>query len=450
MLGKEFCTLYFNECSQIPYYAVTVAQTRLAQKVEFTDAYRQTRMLTNRAYYDLNPVGTGHWSYRLFIEHRNPDGSGLLPDPEDYVYLYVNPTDNAENVDPAYIKSLMALPEKQRIRFFTGKYVAQLDGALWTQAGINEQRYEPGFASEAELRAFGDPKIPAFQRIVVAVDPSGASGEFDIRKDEIGIVVMAIGSDGHVYLLEDLTGLYSPEGWGRMAAMAYFRWNADRIVAEQNFGGDMVRAVIQGVRIDDQPVGHNVPVKLVNASRGKSVRAEPVSAMYERGLVHHVGQFPLLEDEMCNFTNTGYQGPGSPNRADALVWGATELFGRNLSYGLTEYLTNETAKINKDREERMQKAAKNLNVSVAPAVNAQPGTPDIDPAAGEVAKLDAVPEDGKQPTQGCPKCGALCIAAVPSGGKRCSMCGSQWGKDPLEIATNNRANLFKHSSGRAV
>jgi phage terminase large subunit-like protein len=101
----------------------------------------------------------------------------------------------------------------------------------------------------------GVPLVPSFQRVVVAVDPSGCSGENDLRADEIGIVVAALGSDGHVYVLQDLSGLYSPEAWGRAAVVAYGAWNADRIVAEKNFGGDMVRAVIQGVRIDDKAVG---------------------------------------------------------------------------------------------------------------------------------------------------------------------------------------------------
>ena len=430
VLGKEFCTLYYNECSQISYSAVTTSQSRLALKVHG---------LNNRVYYDLNPTGTGHFTYSLFIQGRKPGGMESLAHPENFVYMYMNPLDNAANVADGYIERLMEMPEQQRKRFFEGHYVAALPGALWTLEGIEIHRLRPD-----------DPLLPQFVRIVVAVDPSGASGETDEKADEIGITVMGIAANGHVYLLEDLTGLYSPEGWGKVVAEAYFRWQADRVVAEQNFGGDMVRAIIQGVRINGEAVGQNVPVRMVNASRGKSVRAEPISAMQERGMMHHVGTFPMLEQELTNFTTAGYKGAKSPNRADAYVWGATELFGRNLSYGLTEFLANETAKINKEREERMQKAAKNLNVSVAPAVNAQPGTPDIDPAAGEVAKLDAVPEDGKQPTQGCPKCGALCIAAVPSGGKRCSMCGNQWGKDPLEIATNNRANLFKHSSGRAV
>jgi hypothetical protein len=442
VLGKEYVTLYFNECSQIPYHAITTAMTRLAQKIEFRDAFGVQRLLVNRAYFDLNPVGTTHWSYKLFVEHKSPDGLGAILDPEEYVYLYVNPTDNADNVDPKYIASLRALPEKQRRRFFEGKYVAQIDGALWTLEIIEQLRYSmpltwpyASFKCEADLRQFGDDRIPNFQRIVVAVDPSGAAGEFDIRRDEIGIVVMALGSDGHVYLLEDLTGLYSPEGWGRVVVLAYLRWNADRIVAEQNFGGDMVRAVIHGARIDDKPVGQNCPVRMVNASRGKSQRAEPVSAMYERKMVHHVGQFSMLEDELTNFTNVGYQGPASPNRADALVWGASELFGNNLAYGLTAYVEEKQAEMNADYEARMKATMERLGAGGSGLV------------AKPIAKVDAVPEGGKQPTAGCPECGSVVIQAVSSGGKRCGCCGNQWSEDgPVrlsEIPGVTRATLKK-------
>jgi ribosomal protein L37AE/L43A len=167
------------------------------------------------------------------------------------------------------------------------------------------------------------------------------------------------------------------------------------------------------------------------------VRAEPIAAMYERGMVHHVGggavsnDFALLERELINFTTQGYKGAGSPNRADALVWACTALFGNRLAYGLTEYLATKTAEISKEQEERMQKLATFLNGMTAGV---------------SIAKVDAVPADGKQPTAGCPKCGSLCIANTPSGDKRCSMCGEQWsdmGAEPTS-KPQNRSDLFKN------
>jgi len=154
---------------------------------------------------------------------------------------------------------------------------------------------------------------------VVAVDPSGCSGDQDTRSDEIGITVCALGTDGHGYLLEDLSGHYGPADWGRIATDAYNRHSADRIVGERNFGGAMVEAVIRAANPD-------VPYRDVTASRGKVVRAEPVAALYEQGKVHHIGYFPELEDQLCGMTTSGYGGLKSPDRADSLVWGFTELF----------------------------------------------------------------------------------------------------------------------------
>jgi phage terminase large subunit-like protein len=303
ILGMEFATLYFNECSQIPRASVLTALTRLAQKVDG---------LKNRAYYDLNPVGTGHWTYRQFIEHVDPDTRLPLADPEDYQYVYMNPADNRANVDAQYLALLESLPERQRRRFLDGRYVAEIDGALWTLEMLEKHR-----------RNTED--VPVFRRVVVAVDPSGSKGPEDTRSDEIGIVVAAIGQDDRLYVLADLSGRYGPEKWGALAVKARHDWGADRIIGERNFGGDMVRAVVQAA-------DRSAPYKEVNASRGKVQRAEPVSALYEQGRVSHVGIFPRLEDQMVNFSTSGYLGDKSPDRADALVWAITELMGTRKSW----------------------------------------------------------------------------------------------------------------------
>lgn len=315
ILGQEYSTLYFNECSQIPYPSVTTALTRLAQRCEG---------LSNRAYYDLNPVGTAHWTYNLFIEHKQPGSLAGVPNPEQYRFAYLNPGDNRSNIDPEFLRSLESLPERQRVRFLEGRYVAQLDGALWTLELIEAHRVSP------------DDQLPPFRRVVIAVDPSGAAGDFDVKADEIGIIVLAVDAKRDLYVLADRTGLYSPEQWGRIACELFQEYKADRVLGEKNFGGDMVRAVIAGAdrqlaqeyKQRKQPYV-TVAYKEVTASRGKAVRAEPVAAAYERGQVHHVGRFPLLEEEMANFTTAGYRGAQSPNRADALVHGATELIGND-------------------------------------------------------------------------------------------------------------------------
>lgn len=151
------------------------------------------------------------------------------------------------------------------------------------------------------------------QRIVVAIDPAVTSGE---DADFTGIVVAGKGVDGHGYVLDDLTCRLSPDGWARRAVTAYHKWGADRIIAEVNNGGDLVERVIH-------TVDPKVAFTAVHASRGKRTRAEPVAALYEQGRVFHVGMFPDLEDQMCNYTPDGYD--GSPDRVDALVYALTEL-----------------------------------------------------------------------------------------------------------------------------
>lgn len=308
VLGMEFATLYFNECSQIPRASVVTALTRLAQRVE---------RLRNRAYYDLNPVGTGHWTYRQFIEHVDPDTRQPLAHPEDYQHIYMNPADNRTNIDPDYLALLESLPERQRRRFLDGRYVAEIDGALWTLELL-------------ELLRRHSQDLPTMRRIVVSVDPSGCAGEEDWRSDEIGITVCGLGQDDHGYLLADLSGRYSPEQWGRIATRAWRDWNADRIIGERNFGGDMVRAVVQAA-------DRSAPYKEVNASRGKVQRAEPISALYEQKRIHHAGTFPALEDQMINFSTSGYLGDRSPDRADSAIWGFTELMGVEANTGILDF-----------------------------------------------------------------------------------------------------------------
>jgi len=127
-------------------------------------------------------------------------------------------------------------------------------------------------------------------------------------------VAAGVGRDGALYVLEDASTHGTPETWARAAVTLYHKLKADCLVAEANQGGEMVSAVLH-------QVDPNVPVKLVHATRGKAVRAEPVSALYEQGRAHHVGTFPALEDELCQWE----PGAASPNRLDALVWAATEL-----------------------------------------------------------------------------------------------------------------------------
>lgn len=311
ILGMEFATIYPGECSQIPYSSILVLRTRLAQP--------GTR-LKLRGYYDLNPTTKQHWTNMEFGEKLDPISRVPLKNPKDFARMFINPKDNEVNLDPEYIKSLESMPEAYRKRFFEGKYVDSIEGALWTMDLLALCREEE---VESSSQRTGE-----FQRIVVAVDPSGAKEKEDKRSDDIGISVAGKRSRDKAVILEDATMKGGPKEWGRAAVAAYKRWGADIIVAEANYGGAMVQSTIQAV-------DGNVPVKLVSASRGKHVRAEPVAALYDEGKVTHAGLFPDLEDELCNFSVHGYLGSRSPNRADAAVWAVTELLlGEQSNYTL--------------------------------------------------------------------------------------------------------------------
>jgi hypothetical protein len=155
-------------------------------------------------------------------------------------------------------------------------------------------------------------------------------------------VVAARGQDGHAYILDDRSLRDAPAVWGRVAVQAYHEYEADRIIAEENFGGEMVKFVILAADAGAR-------VHVISASRGKVLRAEPVSALYERGLVHHVGRFGVLEDQLCAFTTAGYRGGGSPDHADALVFAVTELLLKE-SVPIIEYYRQQN-------EERAQEQA---------------------------------------------------------------------------------------------
>lgn len=155
-------------------------------------------------------------------------------------------------------------------------------------------------------------------RIVVAVDPSGTAGSD--TQDDVGIVIAGRTHSRHGIIIDDRTINAPPSVWAKRAVAAYYEYEADCIVAESNFGGEMVRSTLQSV-----PTGRDIPVVLVRASRGKHIRAQPIASLYEQGKIHHLGQFSELEDELCFFTHDGYMGVGSPNRADAAIWALTDL-----------------------------------------------------------------------------------------------------------------------------
>lgn len=309
ILGQEYSTLLFNESSQIPKGARDTAITRLAELAEtrtMVDGLEEVGILQPRAYYDCNPPNKNHWTYLEFIKGVDPETKKPLPNPEDYAWFKMNPQDNEENLTSNYVTTLGQLSARMRKRFLMGEFADATPNALFNDETIDKWRVIDG-------------EVPEFVRVVVGVDPSGSGDDDNADADAIGTVVGALGTDGNAYLLEDVTVKAGPGVWGKNATNAYERHEADVIVGEVNYGGAMVKFVIQAAR-------KGTPYKAVTASRGKVVRAEPFSALYEQGKIRHVGVFSALEDEITAFSTNGYTGPNSPNRADAWFWVLAELF----------------------------------------------------------------------------------------------------------------------------
>lgn len=211
-----------------------------------------------------------------------------------------------------------------------GEVLSDLADALWTRATIEACRTPPPDDHHA------NPPQYEWRRIVVAVDPpagsskgAGESGLSAMRGDECGIVAAAIRPAGQIVVLEDASVPGSaPHVWAAAVAACAGKWGADKVVAEANNGGQMVKSVLLAA-------DSSLPVKLVHASRGKAARAEPVAYLYQQGRVKHAGAFLELEDQLCGLTIHGYEGPGrSPDRADALVWAVTELTGKRREFGV--------------------------------------------------------------------------------------------------------------------
>lgn len=227
--------------------------------------------------------------------------------------------DNRSNLPEKFLTELQEKYGGTRLgrQELNAEILDDVPGALWTRDMFDK----PGARIKGEwvgnsIRT-SDGREIQMQRVVIAVDPSGSSGD-ENKSDDIGIIAAGKGVDGRGYILGDYTCNMSPAGWGRRAVEAYRRFMADSIVAEKNFGGDMVRFVIT-------TADPGVPVRMVTASRGKSVRAEPIAALYEQGRVSHIDGMEKLEDQACQMTGDGYIGEGSPDRLDAAVWALSDL-----------------------------------------------------------------------------------------------------------------------------
>jgi phage terminase large subunit-like protein len=213
---------------------------------------------------------------------------------------------NRANLAAKFLERIVSKYQGTRLgrQELDAEILEDLEGALWRRSVIDEYRVKLV-------------DCPEFRRIVVAIDPATSSED---ESNETGIIAAGLGADGDGYVLDDVSGIMAPLEWASEAIALYRARQADRIIAEVNNGGDMVENALR-------TVDRNVSYGRVWATKGKFVRAEPVSSLYQQGRVHHVGSFDRLEDQMCAFTADfdrkamGY----SPDRMDALVWALTEL-----------------------------------------------------------------------------------------------------------------------------
>ena len=282
ILGREYADVFINEASQVSFDAYETLVTRV----------NPPRGVPPRKWIDYNPPSIRHWGYKIFHDRKYPDGRPV-PD-NDFAWLKMNPVDNKQNLNEKYIAGLQTLSVSKRKRFLMGEYGTE-EGALWNRDWLK----------------YGKPPATLI-RVVVGVDPSGSAGG-----DEVGIVVAGMDEAGNYWILDDYSLQGSPSEWRAEVIRAYTEHKADVIVAEKNYGGEMVEAVITDMGRAD------VNVQMVDATRGKAVRAEPISAKYEHGEVFHAKEFTALEDEYCTWKPE--MDSESPNRLDAAVWALTEL-----------------------------------------------------------------------------------------------------------------------------
>jgi predicted phage terminase large subunit-like protein len=248
----------------------------------------------NRVVLVLNPAARTHFLYERFVAQPRADT----------LYVHTTYEQNAHNLSPSFIEQAERLRDTNPQRYrhvFLGEWTHATEGLLWTGADIVRARVEQAPDN--------------FARVLVGVDPAVTA---NTASNETGIVVVGLGRDKRGYVLEDLSGRYSPAQWGAVAIDAARRWGGS-IVAEVNQGGDMVRSVLaaQGDK------AHGVRIVDVRATKGKLARAEPVYALYQEGRVFHVGQLPILEQQMSSFRPDAMD--GSPDRVDALVWALSSL-----------------------------------------------------------------------------------------------------------------------------
>lgn len=253
--------------------------------------------MINRVIMVMNPSYKSHWIYKRFASV-----------PNSCYHIHTTYLDNITNLSQSFIDQANNVKHSNIVRYnhlFLGEWLDDAEGLLWNRSIIDRIRISTK---------------PELTRIVVAIDPAATA---NLESDETGIIVCGIDANKKGYVLEDLSGKFSPSEWAVIANQASKNWKADCIVAEKNQGGDMVASVLKSS-------GTITRIKLVTATKGKFVRAEPIYSFYEQSKIFHVGNFPILEAQMVTFDPDKGK---SPDRVDALVWGFTDLMlGSNRSF----------------------------------------------------------------------------------------------------------------------
>jgi PBSX family phage terminase large subunit len=279
-LGNEYAGGLLEEVSEIDYASVQLIESRLAQRVH--DDLRIQLFAT------CNPPARSHWAYKRYVKLEDPTDGTALKRAENG-FLLMNPADNLDNLPNGYMRRLETLSERQRRRFLHGEFVDDVENALWKQDYIKRA-----------------PEGLQFDRIVIGIDPAVSAHK---DSDETGIVVAARIRD-KAYVLEDASSRYTPSSWACKVLELFKKYKADRIIAEVNQGGDLVKQNLKAV-------GQNLPISTIRAKRGKVTRADAVVALYEQNKVFHVGVHRGLEDQMLSWVPEGHD---SPDRIDAFVY----------------------------------------------------------------------------------------------------------------------------------
>ena len=251
----------------------------------------------NRVIWVQNPSHKNHFFYKRYVA---PDAQYPC------TIIKTSYLDNLHNLSAEFVEEAEIMKQTNYKRYchvFLGEWLDDAEGLLWDMDIIDKFRVT---------------EVPQLIRCFVAIDPAVTANE---KSDETGVVVVGVDANGHGYVLEDKSGVYTPNQWANVAVELYNKHNCNEVVAEVNQGGDMVDAVLKGV-------DNTLRVVLVRATKGKYVRAEPVYSLYQLGRIHHVGYHSKLEAQMVSFNPD--QQTGSPDRMDALVWGVTHALVKNI------------------------------------------------------------------------------------------------------------------------